>query len=53
MAKVAEVAPAGTITEAGTEAAVLELLSITAMPPEGAGALKVTVFPLIVVPPLA
>ena len=42
--KVVLVLPAGTVTLAGTvAAAVLPLVSVTAAPPEGAAALKVTV----------
>jgi hypothetical protein len=41
--KFAAVAPAGTVTLAGTVAAALLLDSVTAAPPEGAGAFKVTV----------
>lgn len=41
--KLAFVAPAGIVTLAGTVAAALLLDSVTAAPPEGAGALKVTV----------
>ena len=40
---VAVVAPAGTVTDAGTWAAVVRLLvRLTAIPPAGAGALNVT-----------
>ena len=46
------VAPAGTVTEAGTPAAAaLALDSVTLMPPEGAAPVSVTV-PLIEVPPV-
>ena len=41
--KVAEVLPAGTVTLAGTWAAELSLDRRTCAPPEGAGALRVTV----------
>jgi hypothetical protein len=42
--KVAVVAPAGTVTVAGTwAAAVIELVNATAAPPAGAGPLSVTV----------
>jgi len=49
--KVAVVAPAGTVTDAGTWAvAVLELVSVTNAPPAGAAAVNVTV-PVDEVPP--
>jgi NhaP-type Na+/H+ or K+/H+ antiporter len=41
--KVALVAPAGTVTLAGTTAAELLLESVTCAPPAGAGALSITV----------
>jgi hypothetical protein len=41
--KLAVVPPAGTVTLAGTVAAALLLDSVTAAPPDGAGALNVTV----------
>jgi hypothetical protein len=41
--KVALVAPAGTVTLAGTTAAGLLLESVTCAPPAGAGALSITV----------
>lgn len=42
--KAAEVAPAGTVTDAGTvAAAVFELVSVTTAPPVGAGPFNVTV----------
>jgi len=51
IAKVAVVAPAATVTEAGTVAtAVLLLVSITTVPPAGAAADTVTV-PVLVAPP--
>ena len=49
--KVAVVAPASTVTDAGTcAAAVFELVSVTCAPPSGAGPLIVTV-PVEEVPP--
>jgi hypothetical protein len=44
---VADVAPAATVTEAGTERSVLSLLSETAAPPEGAALERVTVQELV------
>ncbi len=50
--KVAVVAPAATVTEAGTwAAAVFELVSVTTAPPAGAAALNVTV-PVDEAPPI-
>ena len=45
--KVAVVAPAATVTEAGTVSRVLLLVSITAAPPERAGWVVVTVQELV------
>jgi hypothetical protein len=45
-----ELAPAGTVTTAGTEAAKLELSSCTVAPPAGAGPVNVTV-PVTLPPP--
>ena len=51
MENVADVAPAGTVTEAGTETiAELPLASVTAVPPAGAAADNVTRLPVRVVP---
>jgi hypothetical protein len=43
IANVADVAPAGTVTETGTFAETLELVSVTTTPPAGAAPLSVTV----------
>jgi hypothetical protein len=51
MVKVVLVEPAGTLTDAGTVAAALELVRVTLMPPEGAWLLSVTV-PVTAVPPV-
>jgi hypothetical protein len=51
MVKVTEVAPAGTVTLAGTVIAELPGLNVTTAPPAGAGAERVTV-PVVVWPPL-
>ena len=51
MVKVVPVLPAGTVTDEGTVAAGLLLLSATATPPAGTGALKVTV-PVEFAPPI-
>ncbi len=48
----AEVAPAAIVMVDGTEAAAEELFSDTATPVEGAGALRVTVFAVLLVPPV-
>jgi hypothetical protein len=48
--KVADTAPAGTVTLAGTRATLLLLERATAAPPAGAATLKVTV-PLVLLPP--
>lgn len=45
------VAPAGTVTEAGTAAAALLLVRVTTAPPTGAGAFKVTVLAVVEPPP--
>jgi len=51
--KAAEVAPAGTVTDAGTVAAVvLELVSVTTKPPAGAAPVSVTV-PVDAAPPVS
>ena len=51
MVKVALVAPAGTVTLAGTVAAVFVLESVTTAPPAGAGPFNVAV-PVREVPPI-
>jgi len=45
------VAPPATVTEAGTVAAGLLLVSVTTAPPAGAGPFSVTVFNVVEVPP--
>ena len=47
---VTDVAPAGTVTETGTLAETLELVSVTTTPPDGAAPLRVTV-PVTPAPP--
>ncbi len=49
---VTEVAPAAIVTEAGTLAAAFELLKAIVRPPPGAGAFTVTVFAVVVLPPM-
>lgn len=52
MANVGETdAPAATVTEAGTVAAVLLLVSVTTAPPFAAGPLSVTTFKVVELPP--
>ena len=52
MANAGEIeAPADTVTEAGTTAATLLLVSVTSAPPAGAGPLSVMVFWVVGVPP--
>ena len=51
MLKVAVVAPAATVTFAGTVAAALSLDNVTRAPPVGAGLLRVTV-PVEALPPV-
>ena len=50
IANVADVAPEGTVTETGTFAETLELVSVTTTPPAGAAADNVTV-PVTPAPP--
>src|SRR5436190_705272 len=50
MAKLAVVAPAATVTEAGTAAAALLLARVTTTPPAGAAEVSVTV-PVLPIPP--
>lgn len=51
--KLAEMAPSGTVTLAGTEAAAeSELASVTAIPPGGAGPPSVTLLVVIEEPPV-
>ena len=45
------VAPAATVTEAGTPTPGSLLLKLTTMPPAGAGAFRVTLFAVVAVPP--
>ena len=53
MLKAAVIAPEGTVTVAGTPAAVeLELVSVTTAPEDGAGRFSVTVFVVVAVPPV-
>jgi len=51
MLNVAEVCPAGMVTDAGTWAAALLELRVTVVPPAGAGPVRVTV-PVELVPPV-
>jgi hypothetical protein len=46
------VAPAATVTDTGVVAAALLLLSVTTAPPVGAGPFSVTVFSVVVAPPV-
>ena len=49
----ADVAPSGTVTVAGTEADADELCSVTIAPPAGAGPFRVTVFAMVGTPLIA
>jgi hypothetical protein len=51
MLKIAEVAPAGTVTVAGTVAAALELVKATTAPPGGAGPFRYTLLAVDGTPP--
>ena len=50
--KVTDVAPAETVTLAGTDADADELCSVTLAPPAGAGPFRITVFAVVLLPPV-
>ena len=52
MVKLTDVAPAGTVTLTGADADAAELCSVTIAPPAAAGIFKVTVFAIVVLPPV-
>jgi hypothetical protein len=52
MVKLTDVAPPGTVTHTGTDAEDDELCSVTTAPPAGAGPFRVTVFVVVVFPPV-